>query len=120
MPEHATTLPELYQELVVQFRPPIDRPLARDAIVNELETDLSYWPHPYALCVDACERRDRMAAEKYLAAFAEATADKDFPEIAHRREELRLYLGMIDAPETLGRLLDGIRCEKLRAIGLAT
>ena len=110
---------DVFKEMAKQFRPSLLRQLDPAEIKRLLMANTSYWPHAYALCVIACEEGNTVEAEHWFDAFASATADKPYPWVETRKQELKECLKLAASPEALKANLDVVRTEKLRALKLA-
>ncbi len=111
---------KVFEEMIRQFKPELLSPLNVDEVKSMLFSSLDYWPHAYALCVMACEANNLPDAEFSFNAFASATADKHFPWVESRRQELTECIKLIGSPGTLRMNLETIQVEKLRALKLAS
>ncbi len=108
----------VFAQMAGQFKPSLCAPLNISEIKNLLGTTMNYWPHPYALCVMACEEGNATDAQHYFNAFVSATSDKPYPWAETRKQELTECLKLTDSPEALRTRLDIVRIEKLRALKL--
>lgn len=109
----------VFEEMLKQFKPSLRKPLNPSEIRRFLAASLHYWPNTYALSVMACEEGDVVNAERYYNAFVSATADKPYPWVETRKQELAACLKLVGSPEMLRTRLESIRAEKLQALKLS-
>jgi hypothetical protein len=109
---------DVFQQMAKQFSPSPLGHLDLAKIKLLLTATTTYWPHVYALCVMACEEGNPVEAGRWFNAFMSVTADKPYPWVETRKQELADCLKLIASPDALKMRLDTVRAEKLRALKL--
>jgi hypothetical protein len=108
----------IFEQMALQFKPPLRNRLNRSEIKRLLDEMVNYWPHAYALCVMACEEGNSGEAQHYFNEFVLATSNKPYPWAEARKQELTECLEHLTSPEALTIRLENLRDEKLRALKL--
>ena len=108
----------VFEQMAEQFKPSPRDPVNVSEIKSLLGAALNYWPHPYALCVKACQEGNASDPQRYFQAVVLATSDKPYPWAETRKHELAECMKQMASPEVLRMRLESLRNEKLCALKL--